>query len=258
MLVDTHAHLYWDSYQTDLEQVLNRAKQNDVGLIINIGTDLPTSQKAIDLKSENIKMYATVGIHPHDGGEINSSDIPDLTEQLEKLYQANPDRVVAIGECGLDFSQDSSTNQMELYKAQALLAKKLNLPLAIHCRDAWDQIFIPELEGTTGVFHTFSGTAEDAQKALKLGYYLSFSCTLTYPKNTHLVGVLKDLPLDKILTETDCPFLPPQQIRGQRNEPAHAKEVVRVISEAKGLPEKEIEEAVHRNTLQLFSLNKYN
>lgn len=260
MLVDTHAHLYWDSYQSDLEQVLGRAKQNGVGLIINIGTDLSTSQSALRLASltQGIDMYATVGIHPHDGGEINPKDITDLINQLEALYRANPEKIIAIGECGLDFSRDSSTNQLELYKSQSLLAKKLNLPLVVHCRDAWDQIFIPELKGVTGVFHTFSGTAADAKKALELGYYLSFSCTLTYPKNDQLRQILKDLPLDKILTETDCPFLPPQQIRGERNEPMYIKEVVKVISEAKGVSTQEIEEAVHRNTLQLFSLNKYN
>lgn len=258
MLVDTHAHLYWDSYQSDLEQVLDRAKQNDVGLIINIGTDLETSKLATELQSDKIKMYATIGIHPNDGGEINQQDIPDLIEQLETLYHQHSEKIVAIGECGLDFSQGQNDNQLPLCKAQVQLAKKLNLPLIIHCRDAWHQIFIPELAGTRGVFHTFSGRATDAQKALALGYYLSFSCTLTYPKNEELRQTLKYIPLNKILTETDCPFLPPQQNRGQRNEPAYVKEVITMISAAKELPESTVIEAVHRNTLQLFHLNKYN
>ncbi|MDO8429506.1 MAG: TatD family hydrolase [Candidatus Daviesbacteria bacterium] len=280
MLVDTHAHLYWDSYQTDLDQVLNRAKQNGLGLIINIGTDLPTSLRAITQAKSitEIPTYATVGLHPHEGATLNTEQqIEEEVKKLEQLYIENKEKVVAIGECGLDFffrenagfnhselSQDEQkTNQRKLFKSQIQLAKKLDLPLVIHCRDghstgsdlsAWSEIFISELEGTIGVFHNFSGTLEDAKKALSLGYYLSFSCVVTYPKNQYLRDLIKDLPLDKIVTETDCPFLPPQQIRGQRNEPFNVAEVVKTISEIKQLPFTETAKVITENAQRLFGI----
>ncbi len=261
MLIDTHAHLNWDSYKEDFDQMIDRSVEAGVGLVINIGTNLTTNQEVIDLSSDKIPFYSTIGLHPHDAIGIN-------IEALEKMYQDNPKKVVAIGECGLDFffhgnsdfvETDKSIEELkevqkQSYKAQAALAKKLELPLVIHCRDAWDQIFIPELEGTRGTFHTFTGTAEDAQKAMALGYYLSFSCIITYPKNEPLRQILKDLPLDRILTETDCPFLPPQAIRGQRNEPAHVQEVVKVIAEVKGLSTEEVKQAVEANTRSLFAI----
>ncbi len=256
MLVDTHAHLYWDSFQDDLEQVIDRCVDNNLGIIINIGTDLKTSQQSIDLTSEQIKMYATVGIHPHDGTADLTQNMDQLMVQLEQMALSAPDKVVAIGECGLDFSQgdQDKQTQQKLYRQQVLLAKKLNLPLVIHCRNAWQDIFIPELQGAKGVFHTFSGTSEDAQKALDLGFYLSFSCTITYPKNEELRQILKELPLDKIVTETDCPFLPPQPIRGERNEPMYVKEVIKVIAELKNLDQTQVEDQVIQNSKLLFGI----
>lgn len=256
MLVDTHAHLYWDSYQEDLDQVLQRCQEKNVGLIINIGTDLKTSQQAIDLSSDQIKMYATVGIHPHDGSADLVQSVDQITKQLEEMVKQNPSKVVAIGECGLDFSQgtDDKDIQLQLYKAQVELAKKLNLPVVIHCRDAWADIFIPELEGAKGVFHTFSGNSEDAKKALDLGFYLSFSCTITYPKNEELRKILKEVPSDNIVTETDCPFLPPQPIRGQRNEPMYVEEAIKVIAQVKELDQQILEDQLLSNCKELFGI----
>jgi TatD DNase family protein len=260
MLVDSHAHLYWDSYQEDFNDVIQRAKDNDIKLIINIGVDLETSKKCLELSADGIQLYFTIGIHPHDGNNnLNDESIHRLIEDLERLYGDQPDKIVAIGECGLDYySRDSAPSsidkelQMKLYKVQVELAKKLGLPLVIHCRDAWEHIFIPELSGTTGVFHNFSGSIDDVKKALELGYYLSISCVATYPKNEPLRLLLKDIPLDRILTETDCPFLPPQQIRGQRNEPSYIPEVVKVIAEAKGISFEEAATQILKNTLTLF------
>jgi TatD DNase family protein len=292
--VDTHAHLYWDSYEADFDQMLDRVVEAGVGLVINIGTDVETSKKAAELSSEKLPMYATVGLHPHEGAVLLSEDaIADQMAQIQSLYEPNKDKVVGIGETGLDFYfrenpgyknvtlnasegspadagtsnklRDSSAtpqndqeiqkeNQKRLFRAQIDVAKQLHLPLIIHCRDAWDTIFDFPLSGTTGVFHTFSGSAEDAHSALDLGYYLSFSCILTYPKNQALRDLLTDLPLDRILTETDCPFLPPQAIRGQRNDPSYIPEVVKVIAEMTNKSEEYITGQIWENTHMLFSL----
>lgn len=270
MLVDTHAHLYWEDYQNDLDQVLKRCFDNQIGLIINIGTDLQTSTQALQQaqKITSPTIYATIGLHPHEGTILSGLQIEEEIVKLEELYSGNKERVVAIGECGLDFffrenaglnhtdlsQDDQKANQRKLFKAQIQLAKKLDLPLVAHCRDAWDEIFIPDLEGTTGVFHNFSGTPEDAQKALELGYHLSFSCVITYPKNQYLRDLLRDLPLDKIVTETDCPFLPPQQIRGKRNEPAYVLEVLKIISEIKNLSFEQASSQIFANSQKLFKL----
>lgn len=274
MLVDTHAHLYWDSYKTDLDQVVKKCLQNDVRLIINVGVDLETSKQCLQLLVNGIRLYPTIGIHPHDAlrqvytesnrsaqGKANPDEsIPQYISELEGLYTNNKDRVVAIGECGLDYhslpedSGQARMTQLPLYRAQVELARKLNLPLVIHCRDAWNDIFIPELQGTTGVFHNFSGTLGDALRACKLGYYLSFSCVLTYPKNQELRDLVAGLPLDRILTETDCPFLPPQSIRGQRNDPSSIPEVVRIIAETRGLTVSEVANQVYQNTQTLFRI----
>ncbi len=268
MFIDTHAHLNWDSYKEDYDQMIDRAEQAGLKLIINVGVDILSSQQVAQLKSERIPMCATVGLHPHEGAVLDDQQITDQLEQIEQLALQYKEQVVAIGECGLDFyfqhndgfkpsalsEEQIKTQQIKLYTAQVNLAKKLSLPLVIHCRDAWDKIFIPELNGVTGIFHTFSGTAEDAQRALDLGFYLSFSCVITYPKNEALRQLLKTLPLEKILTETDCPFLPPQPIRGQRNEPAYVVEATKVIAEMKNLPVEEVAAQIYRNAQQLFKL----
>lgn len=272
-LIDTHAHLYWDKFRPDLEAVIKRAKEAGVEYVINIGTDVTTSSTAAELENPEVKFYSTIGIHPEEalrfasfaqGKPAFSESIHQNIEELEKIYQSNPQKVVGIGECGLDFAFNPNFNstplsdiekgrQKELFSAQIALAKKLNLPVIIHCRDAWDQIFLPELSGTRGVFHHFSSTQKDAQKALDLGYYLSFSCVVTYPKNQLLREIIKNTPLSKILTETDCPFLPPQTMRGQRNEPANVVEVVKVIAEVKGLSYEKVAKTTLQNAQTLFS-----
>lgn len=270
MLVDTHAHLYWDSYKDDLDQVLENCKKNNVKLIINIGTDLETSQQAIDtskkLRALGFESYATVGLHPHDTQECNNESIQQFITSLENLYLNNKDYVVAIGECGLDYFfrdefntkntaiDDLKVLQKKLFVAQVNLAKKLNLPLVIHCREAWSDIFIPELEGTKGVFHNFSGTIEEIKKSIELCYFISFSCVITYPKNENLRELIKEIPIDTIVSETDCPFLPPQQIRGQRNDPSYINEVVKTIADCKEKSDQEIEDALEKNARKLFSI----
>lgn len=271
MLIDTHAHLYYDQFTPDFNQVIQRAKDSNLKAIINIGADLESSKKSAELENSQIKFYSSIGAHPHDVLRLAQDKLPIIesihenTEKLEQVYQSNAGKVVAIGECGLDyhfggvdfspspFSEDQQKDlQKQLFKDQITLAKKLHLPLIIHCRDAWQDIFVSELQGTTGVFHSFTATENEAKKALDLGYYLGFSCIVTYPKNDHLRQIIKNTPLDKILTETDCPFLPPQTKRGQRNEPACVVEVIKVIAEMKNLSEEQVSQAVWHNAAKLF------
>lgn len=260
-IIDTHAHLTWDSFKPDLQEVVERAKEVGITQVINVGADLESSSAAAKLECPGIKCYSTIGLHPHE----SEKNIP--VEELEKIYQSNPNKIIAVGECGLDYhfagidyslSQTSEEKQKELqkelFKSQITLAKKLNLPLIIHCRDSFDGIFIPELQNTTGVFHSFTGNNEQAKKVLTLGFYLGFTCIITYPKNEHLRQIIKEMPLDKILTETDCPFLPPQTKRGQRSEPADVVEVVKIIAQMKEISFEEAANQTLSNAKHLFHL----
>lgn len=276
-LVDTHAHLYWDSFQPDLDRVIQNALNAHVNTIINVGTSLETSKIAANQNLDPLMVYSSIGIHPHEAVKyLTSESIHQHITGLTEVYrQNNKNKIIAVGECGLDFffrenpGYQSSTLaldqqkdlQKKLFKAQIELAKNLNLPLIIHCRDsaladpsAWQEIFLPQLEGTKGVFHNFTGSGKEAKKALSLGYYLSFSCILTYPKNDHLRELIKKFPLEKILTETDCPFLPPQIRRGQRNEPAHSSLVVEVIAQMKNLAIPKVATAISTNLKTLFGV----
>lgn len=276
-MIDSHAHLYWQSYDQDLNEVLDRAIDVGITHIINIGVDLETSQKAIKqaIEIKRLKVFSTVGYHPNDAADslphLDDVSIHNIMGDLENLCKQSPEKVVAIGECGLDYfetppsplSQFTQTQdkgdqtkdtQRQLLTAQVELAKKLNLPLIIHCRDAWDEIF-SFLEGTRGVFHCWSGTIDDAKKALELGYYISFAGNVTYPKAENLREVAKEVPLDKILIETDSPFLSPQDKRGERNEPANVLEVAKTIAEVKGVSLEEVVSQTTENTKKLFNIS---
>lgn len=261
MLIDTHAHLTWDSFKPDLGEIVGRAREAGITHVINIGADLESSSAAAKLECPGIKCYSTIGLHPHE----SEKNIP--VKELEKIYQTHPDKIIAVGECGLDYfkrdgqiTDQEKESQKALFQAQINLAKKLSLPLIIHCRpsassglkDAWQDIFDFDFQGVNGVFHSFTGSKETAQKALNLGFYLSFSCIVTYPKNDYLRQIIKETPLDKILVETDCPFLPPQTKRGQRCEPQDVIEVVKVIAQMKNLSLEEVAQASFQNAQTLF------
>ncbi len=277
-MIDSHAHLYWDSFQEDFEEILDRALQAGMTAIINIGVDLETSQKAIKQASEigKIKTFATVGYHPNDAIDslphLDDVSIHKLMEDLENLCKNSPEKVVAIGECGLDYYQappspfskfnqvqdrkdsgQARMTQIAVLKAQVELAKQLNLPLVIHCREAWDEIF-DYLEGTQGLFHCWSGTLEEAQKALDLGFYISFAGNITYKKADNLREVAKQIPLERILIETDSPFLSPEGKRGQRNEPANVLDVAKTIAKVRGMPLEEVIQITAENTKELFKI----
>lgn len=278
-LVDTHAHLYFPQFQDDLEEVINRAKEAGVGVIINIGVDPEASKNAAQLENNQIKLYSSVGIHPHNAKNYltNSNvSIQQDIKKLEKIYQSNAVKIVLIGECGLDFLFDPEfvpstlsleqlkQIQIDLFQAQIKLAKKLQLPLSVHCRDdrsqnpanaeAWNKV----IEMTTdhfGIYHCYSGLLKTTERIIKeTNFLVSFAATLTYPKNDYLIEAVKILPLERIVLETDCPFLPPQSKRGTRNEPITVTEVAQKIAEIKKISLEAVATQTTTNALKLFNI----
>lgn len=290
MLIDTHSHLYFPEFKDDFEQVLDRCKENEVTTLITVGVDVKTSQIALDLESSKVKFYSTIGIHPHEAHKyihpdligVNSKKMEQDIAALEKIYLKNPKKVIAVGECGLDYVFSTSEGrkssglsskptlevfiiknlQKKLFQAQIDLAKKLNLPLIIHCRDdrsedpqnieAWLDVL--DLAGDyKGLLHCYSGTKEITQKALRTEFLISFAATLTYPKNDYLREAAMLAPLEKIALETDCPFLPPQSKRGQRNEPSTVTEIAQLIADLKNVSLQNVAKQTSDNVARLFA-----
>lgn len=272
MLVDTHAHLYWEDYKDDLDQVIKKSLAAGVNTIINIAVDLKTSQEIVKHSyPHNLKVYHSIGIHPHEAPNYTTNPDQAISEdmkKLEQIYIENKDKVIQIGECGLDyFFQSNDLHpttltiseqkilQKKLLIAQIKLAKKLNLPLSIHCREAWDEIF-DYLQDSRGILHCYSGQPQHTQKALAINFLISFAGNITYPKNIFLQQAAKTIPLDKIVIETDCPFLSPQSSRGKRNEPSKIKEIAQFIAKLKETTLENIAKQTTQNVYKLYNLNQ--
>lgn len=257
MLADTHAHLYWDSFKDDFDEVIKRAINNGVSYIINIGVDVATSRQALEqVKTykwpEGLQAYSTIGIHPHEAGKFSNDDI----EKLVEIHRNNNNTIVAVGECGLDYvAVDEKTKilQRKLFQAQIDLAKKLNLPLIVHCRGAWDEV-LEMTKNSFGIYHCYSGLPPTTNLVLSsTNFLVSFACNVTYPKNDYLLQAIKLLPLDRIVLETDCPFLPPQSKRGRRNEPANVIEAAKIAAQVKNLSLEDVARQTTANVVNLLS-----
>ncbi|MFN3347063.1 MAG: TatD family hydrolase, partial [Candidatus Bipolaricaulaceae bacterium] len=214
-LFDTHAHLDFPQFDGDRNVILSAMREQGISAL-NVGVDLSTSQASLALASSHPHIYAACGIHPHEAKSVTQETLAALEELLKK-------GAVAVGECGLDFYRDLSTRDRQVwaFRAQLRLAKKLDLPVLIHERAAWAEcLSVLREEGPIrGVLHAFSGDLARAQEALALGLYLGIGGPLTYPKNAPLREALQKVPPQRVLLETDCPYLPPQPLRGQRNDP---------------------------------------
>jgi len=253
MLVDTHAHLDSEQYDGDREAVIARAKAAGVGAIVTVGVDLASSRAAVALAQQHAGVYATVGIHPHDAAGVKADDL----DELERLC-AEP-CVVAIGEIGLDFYRNwsPSEKQREVFLAQLNLARQLDKPVVIHDRDAHGEILATlkdQADGLRGVLHCFSGDLAMASEALEMGFYVSLAGPVTFRNARELQDLVRQLPLDGLLVETDCPFLAPHPHRGKRNEPAYVRLVAEQIGALKELPLQEVAEVTTHNAAQLFGL----
>lgn len=251
MYFDSHVHYNDEQFDTDRYELLDALPSNSVSHVINCGTDLISSKFSIELANKYSYIYAAVGIHPEDVAK------KDAIAEIKKL--ANNPKVVAIGEIGLDYYWDTSTKelQQEYFKSQLELANELNLPVIIHDRDAHQDTYNILKETTVnrkGVLHCYSGSVEMAREFLKLGYYLGFGGSSTFKNAKNVIEVLQEIPLDKILIETDCPYMTPVPFRGKRNNSMYLQYVVEKIAEIKGLTPKQVEELSENNAKILFNI----
>ncbi|MFQ5708517.1 MAG: TatD family hydrolase [bacterium] len=253
MLIDTHAHLYFEQFEEDREQVIQRALQAGVEKIINIAVDLETAEQSIRLAEAHSGLFAAVGIHPNDASQLANGTLAALRE-----YSRHP-KVVAIGEIGLDFYRDRTPRaaQERAFRQQISLARQVGLPIVIHNRQAigaiLDILRTEGTEGLRGVFHCFSESAQFAEQVLEMGFHISFTGNLTF-KKSELPAVAQVVPLERLLLETDSPFLSPEPKRGRRNEPARVLHIARKLAEIKGTDVAEIERITTENAVQLFGL----
>lgn len=255
MLFDTHAHLNAEQFDTDLEEVIARAKAEKVERIVVVGFDKPTITRAMELIEEHDFIYAAIGWHPVDAIDMTEEDLSWIKELSAH------EKVVAIGEMGLDYHWDKSPKdiQKEVFRKQIALAKEVNLPIIIHNRDATeDVVTILKEEGAEevgGIMHCFTGSAEVARQCMDMNFYISFGGPVTFKNAKKPKEVAKEIPNDRLLIETDCPFLTPHPFRGKRNEPSYVKYVAEQLAELKGLTYEEIASITTENAKRLFRMN---
>ncbi len=253
-LADSHAHLDLEELASEQTAVLGRARDAGVCLIVNVATGMGDARQVPHTARQHPGVYAALGVHPHGAAALTEANLEALAQ-----LAADP-KVVAIGEIGLDFYRLRSPEavQQDSFRRQLDLAVHLKLPVVVHTREATPvtRQILGEYRGRLagGVMHCFGGTLAEARDFLNLGFYLSFSGVLTYPKAGDLREVARQAPLDRILVETDCPYLPPQPWRGQRNEPAYVAATAQVLAECRGLPLEEVAAHTWRNTLRAFAL----
>ena len=253
MLVDSHAHVDDERFDADREEVVARASAAGVSLIINVGADMASSARSVALAGKYPGIYAAVGMHPHDAKDMQETDYIQL-EQWTKQP-----KVVAIGEIGLDYHYDLSPRPMqkEVFLRQLDLARKTGKPFIIHEREAhldMFEIIKSAARGLNGVFHCFSGSVETAREYLNMGFYISVAGPVTFSKSGKTKEVAKFVPLDRLLVETDSPYLTPQPFRGRRNEPAYVRLVAEEIANLRNLSLEELAAATTANVRRLFNI----
>lgn len=251
-LIDTHAHLDDRAFNRDRAALIARLHADEVG-VITVGSDLASSREAVRLAERHRLIWATVGVHPHSAKYVT----PDVLGDLEDL--AKSPRVVAIGEIGLDYYRDLSPRdiQRSVFAAQLELAKKLKLPVVLHNRQSTDDLVsILRKAGRVhvGVVHSFLGDADLAEAFLSLGLHLGVGGPLTYPANATLRDTVRSAPIERVLLETDCPYLTPVPHRGKRNEPGYVELVAAEIARLRGVAVEEVRQAATENALRLFEI----
>jgi TatD DNase family protein len=257
MLVDSHAHLEMKDFDRDRDRVIARSLEAGVGRMITVGTTLPDIEKALGIAEKYSSVHVAIGIHPHEVKDIRGGDY----EVLRGF--AREKKVVAFGEIGLDFYRNHSSREVQLARFRELvrLGKDLALPLVIHDRDAHEETLqILEEEGKNGpwrgVFHCFSGDTAMARKVVRMGFYLSIPGTVTFRKSTMQQEVVRNIPLERILLETDCPYLAPEPYRGKRNEPAFMIPTAEKVAELKALSLEDVSRITSLNAKILFDVGE--
>ena len=252
-LIDTHLHLHLAQFDTDREQAIERAQAVQVARLVEVGYDLESSRAALALAAAHPAIYAVVGIQPH------YATLADADWLAEIRRQATHSKVVAIGEIGLDYHHDRAPHaaQERLFREQLALARELDLPVVIHSREAQAdtiRILRDAARGQPGIMHSFSGDWAYAEACLEIGFMLSFSGPVTFNKAAELHEVARRAPLDRILTETDSPYLAPHPLRGKRNEPANVLLVAERLAALREIALEELAAAVWRNACKIFGL----
>ncbi|HPU00763.1 MAG: TatD family hydrolase [Firmicutes bacterium] len=250
-LIDSHAHLNFPEFEPDLDQVLSRAREAGVGMIINVGADEASSARAVELSESYPQLWAAVGVHPHAAAEAS----PRYREKLAAL--AANRRVLAVGETGLDFYRNLSPRpvQEKVFREHLELAAELNKPVIIHSRDAHPrtlQLLREMRPPRGGIAHCFSGTSRDLDAFLELGFYISIAGPVTYPRAHELRALLKDIPADRLLLETDAPYLSPVPHRGKRNEPAFVRATYQRVALELGMELDTLARLIQGNMARLF------
>jgi TatD DNase family protein len=259
MLIDSHAHIHLDEYKNDLNEIIENAKKNKVKSIITVGTDEIDSKAALEFCYNNdfdgVEVFASAGIHPHDAdrGEDSLLSLKDIV--LDGGYS---DKLVAIGECGLDYYRNNSPkkDQLETLEFQLQLAEDSGLPVIFHVRDAWDDFFavLKNFKKIRGVVHSFTGTKREVDLVNSYNLYFGLNGIMTFTKQIEQLEAAKLIPKEKLLLETDCPFLSPEPLRGKRNEPANLKYIAEFLYKLRGEKYAEICEYSSTNAITLFGL----
>ena len=252
MLIDTHCHLFFDELKEDLSSVLKRAADLGVTKFICVGTNIEDSKESYNLALDYENIFSTAGVHPHDTEEVAENYIDELYNLLKNK------KVVAVGEIGLDYFKELSdiSVQKKIFAEQLDLAQKINKPIVFHNRDSDDDIIntLSEFPNVYGVAHCFSITYDVAKKLIDMGFYISFSGNLTF-KNSHLPDVAKRLPIDRLLVETDSPFLSPVPHRGKTNEPGRARFVADLLARLHNLSINEVAQITTTNAKAIFNFS---
>lgn len=255
MLIDTHCHLDANRFDDDRPEVLRRARDAGVERMVTIGCDVAGSERALGLAKTHADVFCSAGVHPHEAEKAEDGFVDAL-----KAIAAHP-KCVAIGECGLDFYYDHSPRerQAEVFAAQIRLAVELQLPLVIHVRDAWDdclRILREEnAEKTGGIIHCFSGSLDQAKRSLDLNFYISIPGIVTFKKAGDLPLVVDECPRDRLLVETDSPYLAPKPYRGKRNEPAYVAHVAEKVAEIWGDDVENVKRVTGENARRVFRIS---
>jgi len=260
MLIDSHCHLQDRKFRDDIPDAIDRASESGVTTMVTIGYDMPSSRRAIEIADAHESVYATVGVHPHDAKTLTKSDGDELTRLAESP------KVLAIGEIGLDFFRDLSPreDQYLAFREQLAIARAVNLPVVIHSRNADEEVYEVLSEHAEeagapegrliGVMHCYPGDLSLALRYIRLGFAISIAGPVTYTKSSVTRAMAGAVPLSSMTLETDAPYLPPQRIRGQRNEPANVRDVAEFVAKLRGTPYETVAQETAKTTSRLFGL----
>jgi TatD DNase family protein len=255
MLIDSHAHLEMPEFRRDLDEVIQRAKNSGIDYIFTVGTEKKDWGRTLEIANSYPSVYAILGVHPHNAKEIDEQTYPKLKEHCRN------EKVKAYGEIGLDFYRDLSPREVQLkrFREQIGLAREIQLPIVIHDREAHQEtIEILKSEKAVecgGIIHCFSGDYAMAKTCLEMGFYISIPGSITYKNAERYWEVVKKIPLESLLVETDAPFLTPVPFRGKRNEPSYVRYTAQKVAEIKGVSFEKVAEATSENALRVYRLD---